>query len=960
MSYEALTTAILLPSPIRVRVAAADVTDNGSDGQCGAGCETWEAAVNGVVLRGRSEAMTSALALIRHVIRTGQGGGLIVTGEAGIGKSTLLSAVLREARRMGTLYGSVRADRIGKVVPGGPILMALRGGPAPILRAEEISALEPAVGQPLLLLDAVANALELRAAECPVVVAVDDAEWLDDLSALLLRLLPGRLAGSPVAWLMASRADDLPVFEGLTGGLADELTVTYLPLGPLAESDIIAIARDHLGAVPGSVTRQTLERAGGNPFLAVQVINGLLHAQGGDDIGDVPAELVRAVRRQLRSLPSQAVELVRLAAVYGQPLSLDEAGGLLDGVSARAVGDAAEAAIKAGMLNRERGTLRFRHGLVRESVYADLPQRTRQFIHLTCARHLRDSGFDALAVASHAREAITPGDETVALLLADAAGDAVAAMPKTAAELMLAAFAALRPGQPAWLAVGERCVQVLSLVQRCTDALAVADVLLAYLDDDDSVGRLEVALSRALWLTGRWEEAEERSRATLERPGLPNALHARLEALHALALARVRSPASARPAAELALAASQAASDPAGRLFALHALAEIARNAGDHRTSLSHFRQLRAESESAYIAQEIMALQHLDRYGHAETMLRQVWQQSGNDSATILPSLLYAQLWQDYNLARLDDADATARTLMRLGAELGSRICQLESAAILASTALVRGDAEEARRRISLGGRAESAELARVPVLMLVRGWLLAEEGDPAMAVALLTPLLKAAADELDPWPWKPGWTRMLTLAGLAAGDTDFAGRAVELAEEGARRNPGVATFEAIAQGLRGLLDHDFGRLAQAAGTVTRSPRPLVRAGVFEDYGRTLLAAGDITGGGDRLDQAWALYDEAGAFGGRSAVQQVMRAAGIRRSWWASPQSRPSDGWASLTEAEIRVARLIADGHTNKSAAAELGVSANTVGTHLRSVFAKLHIRSRVQLSNLLHARTPE
>ncbi|HEX3964528.1 MAG TPA: AAA family ATPase [Trebonia sp.] len=926
------------------------------------GCQarTWEAAVNGVVLRGRSEAMASALVLIRRVIRTGQGGGLVVTGEAGIGKSALLSAILRETGRLGVACGSARADRIGRIVPGGPLLTALRGGPAPVLSAAASRALESAAGQPLLLLDAVANALELRAAEQPIVVAVDDAQWLDDLSAFLLRSLPGRLAGSPVAWLMASRVDDLPVFEGLCGGLADGLPSTRLALGPLAEGDIIAIARDHLGTVPGTVTRQMLERAGGSPLLAVQIIKGLLRARGGGDPDDVPAELVRAVRRQLRALPSQAVELVRLAAVYGEPLPLDEAARLLDGVSAAVVAEAADEAIEAGVLSSERGSLLFRHGLVRESVYADLSERTRQFIHLTCARHLRDSGHDALAVASHAREAITPGDEAVALLLADAAGDAVVSMPKTAAELMLAAFAALRPGQPAWLAVGERCVEVLSLVQRCTDALAVADRLLAYLDDDESAGRLEVALSRALWLTARWEESEERTRATLERPGLPAALRARLEALHALALSRVRSPVVARSVAERALAASRVAVDQAGRLFALHALAEVARNAGDHRSSLSYFRQLRTESEPAYIAQEIMTLQHLDRYSHAETMLAQAWQQSGNDGPGILPSLLYAQIWQDYNLGRLDGADAAARTLLRLGGELGSRICQLESAAILSGTALVRGDAEEARRRISLGGRAEAAELAHVPVLMLVQGWLLAEEGDPAMAVALLTPLLKAAADELDPWPWKPGWTRMLMRTGLAAGDTDFAARVVEVAEEGAQRNPGVATFEAIAQGLRGLLDHDLDRLAQAAEIVTRSPRPLVRAGVFEDYGRELLAAGDRTGGGDRLDQAWALYDEAGARARRSAVQQAMRATGIRRSWWASAQSRPLGGWASLTEAEIRVAKLIADGHTNKSAASELGVSANTVGTHLRSVFTKLDVCSRVQLTNLLHARMPE
>ncbi len=88
----------------------------------------------------------------------------------------------------------------------------------------------------------------------------------------------------------------------------------------------------------------------------------------------------------------------------------------------------------------------------------------------------------------------------------------------------------------------------------------------------------------------------------------------------------------------------------------------------------------------------------------------------------------------------------------------------------------------------------------------------------------------------------------MLARTGLAAGDTDFAGRAVELAKEGARRNPGVATFEGIAQGLRGLLNDDLDRLAQAADTVTRSPRPLVRAGVFQDYGQALLAAGDTRG----------------------------------------------------------------------------------------------------------------
>ena len=96
----------------------------------------------GMVLRGRSEPMATALGLLRRVIQTWQGCGLIVTGEAGIGKSALLSAVLREARHLGMVCGSVRADRVGRLVPGGPVLTALRDGPDPVLSADAFSPLE--------------------------------------------------------------------------------------------------------------------------------------------------------------------------------------------------------------------------------------------------------------------------------------------------------------------------------------------------------------------------------------------------------------------------------------------------------------------------------------------------------------------------------------------------------------------------------------------------------------------------------------------------------------------------------------------------------------------------------------------------------------------------------------------------------------------------------------------------
>jgi DNA-binding CsgD family transcriptional regulator len=103
-------------------------------------------------------------------------------------------------------------------------------------------------------------------------------------------------------------------------------------------------------------------------------------------------------------------------------------------------------------------------------------------------------------------------------------------------------------------------------------------------------------------------------------------------------------------------------------------------------------------------------------------------------------------------------------------------------------------------------------------------------------------------------------------------------------------------------------------------------------------------------------DHAWDLYDAMGGLVARARIETVMRQAGARRAKWSQATERPSTGWESLTDAERRVARLIASGHTNKSADSTLGISVNTIGTHLRAVFAKLDVQSRVQLTNRLHA----
>ena len=114
-----------------------------------------------------------------------------------------------------------------------------------------------------------------------------------------------------------------------------------------------------------------------------------------------------------------------------------------------------------------------------------------------------------------------------------------------------------------------------------------------------------------------------------------------------------------------------------------------------------------------------------------------------------------------------------------------------------------------------------------------------------------------------------------------------------------------------------------------------------------------MLTAGQRYGALEQLDLAWDEYHRIGARAWRADTQRVMREAGARRTKW-SATTQASKGVA-LTPAERRVALLTGTGHTNKSASTELAISVNTVGTHLRSAFAKLNIQSRVQLANELH-----
>jgi DNA-binding CsgD family transcriptional regulator len=204
-------------------------------------------------------------------------------------------------------------------------------------------------------------------------------------------------------------------------------------------------------------------------------------------------------------------------------------------------------------------------------------------------------------------------------------------------------------------------------------------------------------------------------------------------------------------------------------------------------------------------------------------------------------------------------------------------------------------------------------------------------------------------------WPLWPCWMGLFFEIGAMASDDEFSAGAIHVAELAATRNPGVASFEGVALNMRGRSTGDLDLTARAAEVLAQSPRSILRGFGADTYGRALLAAGHRSAALVQLDRAWDEYHRMDARVYRAEVQRAMREAGARRAKWSNANSKPVAGWASLTEAERRVATVIGAGHSNKSAALELGVSTNTIGTHLRAVFAKLSIQSRVQLANALH-----
>lgn len=862
---------------------------------------------------------------------------LCITGDAGIGKTVLWHAAAESARSKGARV--LVASPVEAELPLGYAALAdlLAGIAEPFLeRMPTIQsvALEGAFAlgergavptESLVVARATLTLMELLSAAAPVVIAIDDAQWLDRSSARVLAYVVRRLGATPCSLLLALRSGhpDPLNSEAAFGPGRTTVRLNGLSLGAIAH-----LVRQR---VDGAISRPRIarihERAAGNPFHALQL------ARVRDD--ELPETLAAGLVQRLAEAPLPAASILELLAIRG-PMD----------TAAVADESALDGAIAAGLVVEDGARIRFEHPLLAEAAYRRIPPGRRRALHAEAAaasasdqdraRHLAlaTSGPDlataeflakvartermrgapeaAAMLAGHARRIVPPGSaEAAGQMALDEAGYLFLAADEAGAAALVAEILA-GPVRGA--------VRVAALVQQAltaTDAAsAVATLETAVAEPHGDPVLAARTLAQLAWQRGAWlgdveaalpeaELAVDMARASDDAAALATAL-----TTHALLLSFARGAGAE------------------GRFrSAVEILQHTPNEPGDHTPHLAfaHERWWRghlAEAEELLAVDRQRALDHGD-----EGMLMRL-------------AIFGAEL--ELRRGRWDEADRLLDEAL------------VDAQGYWRLTALIRRGVLRARRG-DPGAAADAEEVAGSPAARddpyfaaaaaHVSGLIALASGDVASAAPLLAAMPETTAEH----PARAAEVAIFIPAGVAtlaaAGDIARAGGLAGLLE---RR---IAILEPWG---RAAIEYCGGVLALASGAYDDATQRLEAAasgfeglGMPWDLGQALLAlgmasrrSGQRLKAADVLERAVSIFERLGAEPARAAAaDELLR---------ARPRRTRDD---RLTQAELRVAVLAADGRTNREIAAALFTGTTTVEAHLTRIYSKLGLRSRTELA---------
>jgi DNA-binding CsgD family transcriptional regulator len=918
-------------------------------------------------VRGRDAELTL---IGEHLDRllSGVGTVVVIEGRAGMGKSRLLAEVAAMAGRLSMAVGRGGADPGDRIVQLAPLLGALVEGPAPILERDALRDAATSAEQRYWLLHDIEALLEQVAIDTPVVICLDDLQWADSGTAAALRTLPARLSTVPVGWFLAARPG--PGSPELRGALdhLEQGGAERLVLGALDETAVAQITADLLRGAPDAALLGMAERAGGSPFLLVELLRGLRDEElvrvraGAAELvrWEVPKRVSESMGRRLERASDPARRMATVAASLGRRFSLGDVAAMLEMAPAGLLQPLEELTQTSVLVERD-GRLAFVHDLTLEAVRSSVPVPVRRALDRQAATVLLAGGALPVEVATQLTESAEPGDEVAITTLLRAAETLAPTDPGAAADLGRRALELAPPHHPRRGPLVAGTAVWLHAAARGEEAKAFADTALREMLPPAQEAEVRLSIGGMFSIS---PDVRARScREALALPGLPADLRARHQALLLHNLVVAGRTAEARTVLDETKAALQAAADfragsvlllaesgieyAEGRFVRARELVEGALRAGSEageETWANLARQWRCDiltaldrlDESLLLSGENVAAAQRHRQGWAlrifETGHARQLLQMGRlaDAAVVLQERYHPEAAGEI-VSVLDAAGVAA--LGRVALHLGDKGRSRQVSQI--ARAMVDQGAPSVRRHgawvLALQAMADGDTAG-------AHRWLDARDEDEGRLIVPLFPM--DVADD----------ARLVHIA-LAAGDRQLAVEACAAAERRFELNPDVASIAGAAAQARGVLHHDPAELSKAVELLGGTSRPLALAAALEDLGVVSLESGVTDEAVAAFSRALALVAEAGAAWDAARLRGRLRALGVRRRLVATP--RPDRGWAALTDSELAVARLVAQGLSNREVAARLFVSHHTVNGHLRSVFTKLGINSRVDLTRL-------
>ncbi|WP_116201791.1 helix-turn-helix transcriptional regulator [Amycolatopsis circi] len=873
--------------------------------------------------------------------------GVLIRGEAGIGKSALVAVAARAASVGGMrVLRTTGAEAEQDLAYAGlhQLLHPVRAGVAE-LPAPQRTALETALGladgpEPSAYLVGLATLTLLfdTAAAKPVLVVAEDIHWLDRASADVLAFVARRIETEPVALIATLRDGSTPLLDAAH---------SPMPLDRLPDDAAAELLDSVAPRLDPMVRTRLLAESAGHPLALTELPSAVADLDVLDPVLPLTERLERTFASRVASLP-EATRAVLLVAALNETGSIAEtlaATGIVLGKPVEP--EVLSPAVDARLVEFTVGCVTFRHPLMRSAIPAAATLGDRRRAQLALAETVREQPDRR---AWHQARAAAGPDETVAVALESAAdrarrrGGAAAAIaaleqaaqlsedPEARADRLLrAAELAVESGRRE---TAERLVRGGSFSPR---QQATASQLLSGFEDGvrEDPARIGVlaalaesvaangqndAAMRILWGAAMrcfWSEPGAAARRTLL--DVASALPIPDDDPRLIAVAAYVAPFERGTAVleQLRVLAGVAGADP-----------ETDRYLGSASLQVGAF-DLAARFSTAAVP----GLRAQGRLG-------------------LLPRALAVQAWSRVRLGDLAGAAPSAAEAVRLAQETGQPFMGGLALAVQAEIAALRGDHKQA---CALADEAERAGLAAGarPVLatvQLARGLVALSEGRYEDAFADLRRLLDPA-DPAYQLALRAYCVAELTEAAVRAGQTDAMREILAELEPLAATTPAPALHIGLRYARAVLAPKDTAEdLFTAALQADLNGWPAERGRVHLAFGEWLRRQRRVVESRAHLRTARETFDALGLTAWAERARRELRSAG------ESSPNRSPDARDKLTPHELSIAQLAAEGLTNREIGQRLYLSHRTVGTHLHRIFPKLGVSSRAELADAVQA----